>query len=69
MLRISSDGIFVNFKAAKDNHLPLPPGEFLGKNVYEVLPSEAAVLMMHCIEQALTTNEVQIFEYQLLLYD
>ena len=37
MFRISKDGTFVNFKAAKDNNLPLLPSEFLGKNLYEVL--------------------------------
>jgi len=31
MFRISKQGTFVNFKAAKDNRLPLPPGEFWAK--------------------------------------
>ena len=67
MFRISKEGTFVNFKASKDNDLLLPPSEFLGKNLYEVLPLEVADLTMKFVEQALQTGEIQIFEYQLLL--
>ena len=67
MFRISSDGILVNFKAPKDNNLLPPPSEFLGKNLYEVLPPSVAQPTMYCIEQALQTGEIQIYEYQLLL--
>jgi signal transduction histidine kinase len=67
MFRISKDGIFVNFKAAKDNNLPLPTSEFLGKSLYEVLPTEVAQQTMDCVERALSTGNIQIFEYQLLV--
>lgn len=36
MFRISSDGVFVNFKAAKNDNLLLPSSEFLGKHLIEV---------------------------------
>jgi PAS domain S-box-containing protein len=67
MFRISFEGIFVNFKAVKNNCLPLPTQEFLGKNLYEVFPSEVATPMMDCVQLALTTKNMQILEYQLLL--
>jgi PAS domain S-box-containing protein len=67
MFRIDKEGIFVNFKAAKDNHPPIPTKEFLGKNLYEVLPQQVAQPFINCVERALSTNEIQIFEYQLLL--
>lgn len=67
MFRISSEGNFVNFKAAKDDYLPIPTNEFLGKNLYDVFPQEVAIPMMDCVQLALATGEVQIFEYQLLL--
>ncbi len=67
MFRISFEGIFVNFKAAKNNPLPLPTQEFLGKSLYEVFPIEVANPMMDCVQLALTTNNMQILEYQLLL--
>ena len=67
MFRISKDGTFVNFKAAKEDNLLIASGEFLGKNVHEVLPVEVAVPMMDCMERALQTGDIQIFEYQLLV--
>lgn len=67
IFRISKEGTFVNFKAAKDNNLPASPSEFLGKNLYEVLPLEVARAIMYCVERALATGEIQIEEYQLLL--
>jgi len=67
MFRISKDGTFVNFKAAKDNNLLVPSSEFLGKNLMEVLPHEVAVPTMDCVERALSTGDLQIFEYQLLV--
>ena len=67
MFRISKDGTFVNFKAAKEDNLLVPPSEFLGKKLYDVLPAEVAEATMDCVERALPTGDLQIFEYQLLL--
>ncbi len=67
MFRISFEGIFVNFKAAKNKRLPIPTQEFLGKSLYEVFPDEVATPMMDCVQLALTTKNIQILEYQLLL--
>lgn len=67
MFRISREGIFVNFKAAKENNLPISNGEFLGKHLYEVLPSEVAEPTMNCVQRALETGEVQVLEFQFLV--
>lgn len=64
MFRISKEGIFVNFKAPKENHLLTSNSDFLGKSLDEVLPREVAQPFMYCVEQALHTGEIQIFEYQ-----
>lgn len=64
MFRISREGIFVNFKAAKENNLFISNGEFLGKHLYEVLPSEVAEPTMNCVQRALETGEVQVLEFQ-----
>ncbi len=69
MFRISFEGIFVNFKAAKNNRLPLQTQDFLGKSLYEVFPEAIANPMMDCVQLALTTKNMQIMEYQLLLDD
>lgn len=69
LFRISSEGVFVNFKPVKNNHLPLQTQEFLGKSLYEVFPEAVANPMMDCVQLALTTKNMQILEYQLLLDD
>ncbi|MEO0373656.1 MAG: ATP-binding protein [Cyanobacteria bacterium P01_A01_bin.17] len=65
MFRISVDGTFVNYKAANHETTPLPTDDFLGRTVYEVLPSEVAKPLMRCINEVLLEQEVKIFEYQL----
>lgn len=67
MFRIRKDGTFVNFKAANEEHLLVTPDQFLSKNLDQVLPPEVAQPTMDCVEQALQTGDVQIFEYQMLL--
>ena len=67
MLRLSKDGTFVDFKAAKDNNLLVSSSEFLSKNLDEVLPIEMAQPTMYYMEQALQTGKIQIFESQLLM--
>lgn len=66
IFRINREGIFVNFKAAKNNSLLMLKSEFLGKHLDEVLLQEVAQLTMNSVEQALETGEVQIFECQLM---
>ncbi len=67
MFRFSADGIFINCKVAKELELLLPPLEFLGKHVSEIFPDRVAQATMHHISQALATQEIQVFEYQLPL--
>lgn len=65
IFRISKEGTFLDFKASKELEPLVPPGEFLGKNVYEVLPSQLAQQSLQYIEQALETSHTQMFEYVL----
>ena len=69
MFRISANGIFVNFKASKTHNVPLPPEDFLGKSVREVMPTDVAELTMNGVTQALATGDLQIFECQMLIDD
>ena len=64
---ISKNGTFFNFKGAKENNLPMPASELLGKHLYEVLPTEVAQPTINSVERALSTGEVQIFESQVLV--
>lgn len=65
IFRISRKGIFVNYKAAKEENLLTPEQEFIGKHINEVFPQEIATSTMNCIEQAFATGEVQILECQI----
>ena len=69
MFRINGDGTFVNYKASLEEELAIAPNQFLGRRVDEVLPPEVAQPTMYYIQQALTTGELQIFEYQLYFED
>ncbi len=68
MFRLNRNGIFLDFKAAKGADLSvLLEREFIGKSVGEVLPKEVAAACLQHLEAALRTDEIQVFEYQLLL--
>ena len=65
ILRVSREGIFVNYKAAKKKNLLTPEQNFVGKHIYEVFPEEISLQTMNCIERAFTTGEVQLMECQI----
>ncbi len=65
MFRIDNKGIFINFSSGKNTRLPLNEKNFLGKEIKQVLPLEIASSMMNCINKALQTQILQVFEYQL----
>jgi PAS domain S-box-containing protein len=67
MFQIKKDGTIFNYKSANDKYLYVPPAEFLGKKVYDVLPEEMSAQIKHYIEQTLKTGETQTFQYQLNL--
>jgi PAS domain S-box-containing protein len=67
MFRLNREGIYLDYKAAKDEDLFLPTPEIIGSKVSQILPEEVAEQALHYIEQALRTNKIQIFEYQLQL--
>lgn len=69
MFRISREGIFREYRSNSDSGLIMPPEEFLGKRVDEVLPQDVALQAMHYVKRALQTGEMQLFEYQLMMMD
>jgi DNA-binding CsgD family transcriptional regulator len=69
MFHMSRDGRYLDFKPAKDFEPFVPPEEFLGKNVAEVLPATVAEDVLRYIEHALNTGEVQSYEYELPMED
>ena len=67
MFRIGKDGTFLDFVSAKGMETLLPPSEFIGKRMEDVLPPEVAEPSAEHHARAQRTGEIQIFEYQLLL--
>jgi PAS domain S-box-containing protein len=65
MFRISSEGVFVNYKAPLEETTFLTPEECLGKKLSEVLPQNIANSMLECVQKALATHKIQILEYQM----
>src|SRR5919199_93392 len=66
MFRLKKDGTFVDFKASKDFPLFVPPNEFLGSKVQDVMSPEIAQQTMQAIAQAFPSSGTQVFEYQLV---
>jgi len=63
ILHIDAEGRFLDHAPAKGQPLLIPPGEFLGRTVSEVLPAELAPRVMQRIERALQTGGTQVLEY------
>lgn len=65
LLRITRDGIFVDYKAERNDQLAAPPEVFLGNSIYDIIPPAVAIPSMERVAQALDTGEVQTYEYDL----
>jgi PAS domain S-box-containing protein len=67
MFRFGRDGTFLGYNAPSDKLLFVPPEQFLGRKVSEVLPPALAQQTTQAIAQTLATGETQTFEYELPL--
>lgn len=67
MFRISRDGRYLGYKPARGLSPFVPPSEFLGRSVGDVLPEPVAGGAITCIEAVLSTGEPQTYLYQLPL--
>ena len=65
MFVLSRDGTYLDFKASTEMEPLVPPGQFLGKKVTDVLPADLAHQSMQIIERALESGAPQVFEYDL----
>jgi PAS domain S-box-containing protein len=67
MFRHHRDGTFLDYYAAREEHLLVQPEQFLGRTATEVLPPELAETHMAHIAQVLDTGEPARYEYSLTL--
>ncbi|MBW4541885.1 MAG: PAS domain-containing protein [Myxacorys chilensis ATA2-1-KO14] len=66
LIWIDQDGTYLDaLGSGKSIKLLKPLPELIGVNIYDVLPYERAKERMHYLEQALHTQELQVYEYQL----
>jgi len=64
IFRMNSAGVFLSYKAARED-LYLDPELFIGKKIHEVMPEWVAVLAVEKIHEALSSNNIQVFDYEL----
>lgn len=60
-------GVYLDYHVKDPKDLLVPPDEFLGKNMREVLPPELADQFALCFERAEELGEPQILEYKLTI--
>jgi len=65
MFQLSLDGHFLHYHAVKDDNPWHPPEAFIDKSIYEVFPKASADQIMNCINNAIRTQQMQQYEYEL----
>ena len=63
-LLISADGTYVDYKGKRDDFY-VPPEEFIGKKIDDVIPTGLANRFKLCIKKTIETQQPQIIEYNL----
>ena len=61
----SHDGTFLDYHAREPDMLLVPPQQFLGKKMQEVLPPQLASDLAECFERALVSDKPVLLEYTL----
>ncbi len=69
LLCLDPSGKILDYKAGNPSSLFLPPAEFLGKRIQEVLPTDAAEKYTQGLKQSIQTGKVVPISYQLELPD
>jgi PAS domain S-box-containing protein len=61
----SRDGVYLDFHAKDPSQLRVPPEQFLGRNMREVLPPELAERFARCFEDIAQSGQAGLVEYSL----
>lgn len=62
---LSCKGVFLDYHVNYPDLLFVPPEQFLHKSCFQVLPPELAEQTIQAIKQAISTGEIQKYEYNL----
>jgi len=65
LFKLTPEGVFIDYKSARDFQPLLPTENFIGKSIKEVLPEHISTLAMRALSLAIKTQEIQSFEYKL----
>lgn len=66
---LSKEGEFLEFHAKDQSHLMLPPDQFIGRRLGDVLPPDLATRISGCVADALQSDQLVTFEYSLPIGD
>src|SRR5215831_4092978 len=61
------DGVYLDYHCSDPTDLLVPPEEFLGKNMRDVLPPDLATGFFDCFQRAIASGQTQVLEYELML--
>ena len=61
----SLDGVYLDYHCKSACDLLLPPEDFLGRNMREVLPAQLADELLQCFQRAAQSSEPVVHEYSL----
>jgi PAS domain S-box-containing protein len=61
---LDKHGVFLDYHAPEKSALYVPPEQFLGKSIYQVMPKSLTESLNDLFTRAIETGEVQIFEYR-----
>lgn len=65
LFKVDRNGVFKGFYGGPKEQLYLPPDQFLGKSILDVLPREIGELNMAAIQECLRTKKIRSFQYSL----
>ena len=67
LFRLNREGVFVDYKNTNEELLFVPPREFLGKNIEDVLPAALVSKFRKGINDAFSSNSIINIEYPLTI--
>jgi signal transduction histidine kinase/CheY-like chemotaxis protein/HPt (histidine-containing phosphotransfer) domain-containing protein len=68
MFLFNRRGVYIDFHAQDPTLLAVPPDQFMGKSLEEVLPAHVAKIIRGALEKIFQTGTPQLFEYELQVH-
>ncbi|MFZ4620308.1 MAG: PAS domain S-box protein [Bacteroidota bacterium] len=69
MFRITRSGIFLDCRVTNKSDLYIPPEQFLGKNIKDILPPHISDQAIASMERSFISKSMELFEYSLPMAD